>query len=437
MAVRVGRRIGRGPPSRATAVARLERAAAGLPLRGEWIPVTGSVGRVTERSVRARQAIPASDLSAMDGYAFSLRPEERGRSRLLRPRRVVGLSVPGSGRHGLPRIGFASTVEVLTGAPLPPGANAVARAENCRSTKDRVRAQGPVSVGQDVVRRGEDYRRGSVIVAERARIRPWHVAALLANEVRRVRVLRIPRAGVLATGGEIGPSGVRVGPGTVPDTTRPLLLGMLNELGVEGVDIGQVPDNDRTIRAAVRRGLAVCDFVITIGGSSAGRFDRVPASLDRIAGLRWVVRRLRMRPGSTSSVAVVAGRPIFVLAGPPVAAFAGFYGLVEPFLRSRGLARTPAPAPTEARLDEAIPHSHGIRELVRVRLRYGNRGVRVSVVDRHGAGRLSSLTDADGLLELEEDRGNYRVGEVVRVVPFDGPPRQKRAARRGRSSRRS
>jgi molybdopterin molybdotransferase len=364
----------------------------------------------------------------MDGFAVRLRPSENGDVLRFRPRKVVGRSAPGDNGRRLPRMGYTTATEVLTGAPLPPGTSAVIRSEHVRKSGNRISARVAVTSGHDVARRGEDFRPGSPIVPAGARIRPWHVAALVANGVSRVRVLRQPRVGVLATGSEIVPATSGSRRRGVRDTTGPLLLGLLDELGIATVDLGRVPDHLDAIRKGVSTGLVRCDLLITIGGSSGGNRDEVPRALGGIRGVRWVARRLRLRPGSTASVATVRNRPVFVLPGPPVAAFAVFTELVDPFLRDRGIVTTPARTVVSAKLDHGILHGRGVRELVRVGFRMRNGVNHVSSLERHGSARLSSLTKAEGLLVLDERRGAYRAGETVEVVLLDartGGPRRR------------
>jgi len=399
---------------------RLDKSAGPLRAPIERIPTSAALGRVVSHTIRAHRSYPPHDQSTMDGFAIRLSPSERRGVVPAKARRLVGRLAPGDDIRHLPRVGFATAVEVLTGATLPRGSDAVIRSENCRWTGNQVWSRVPGVRGQDIARAGEDFRRGSKIVDAGTRIRPWHVAALIANEVSHVRVFRTLRTGVLATGSEITPMRVSGRSRGVRDTTKPLLLGMLAELGVRGVDLGKASDREASIRTAIQHGLARCDLVITIGGSSRGGRDRVPGAIGAIRGARLIASRVPLRPGSTSSVAIVRRRPVFVLAGPPVAAFTGFVALVEPFLRSQGHLTHSNQPHILAKLSSSIPHRRGVREFVRVRIQHRTGGCVVRSAEQRGAGRLSSLTAADGLLVLEERRGSYRAGETVQVMPFDG-----------------
>ena len=416
MVTRASRSARSGTISVGAALRRLEREVARVPVRTEWVPSAGALGRVPSGTIRARRTLPPHDQSVMDGYAVrsGTSPPLGAGKRLLF--RVIGCSSPGSVARRLPRVDRTTAVEVLTGSPLPPGADAVVRSEQCRRSREGMEALAPLVRGRDIARRGEDFRPGRRIAASGTSLRPWHIAALLANEVLKVRVRCLPRVGVMSTGDELIAAGAPRRSGGVRDTTKPLVLALLAELGVPTRDLGNAPDDEKAIRRKFRQATTTCDVVISIGGSGPGGSDRVREALRGIAGVRWLATRLRLRPGGTSGVAIVRRRPLFVLPGPPVAAFAGFAAVVEPFLRGRGgVARPTAPTVT-ARLDAGIPHVRGVRELVRVELRGRGRRLRALALERRGAARLSSLTRAAGLLMLEERRRRYRRGESVRVL---------------------
>lgn len=352
----------------------------------------------------------------MDGFAVRSRPGVNRPGRAPSDLRVIGRSFPGDAPRRLPRVGPGTAVEILTGAAMPPGADSVMRLEDCRRTGHWVHPRKLAIAGRDVARRGDDFRPGQVIVAKGASLRPWHIAALLANEITTVGVVRRLRVGVVSIGDELVAEGVPWRPGRVRDTTRPLLLAVLADLGVPSVDLGRVPDREVAVRRVVRRGLRVCDVLVTTGGSSVGSRDIVPRAIEKVGPTRWLATRVRMRPGSTTRVAWVGKRPVFLLSGPPVAAFSGFVNVVEPFLRHHGAGAGSVGPNVTALLDRSIAHSRGVRELVRVRIRRRGGARRAVLLERHGAARLSSLTGADGLLILDEQRGNYRKGEVVHLV---------------------
>jgi molybdopterin molybdotransferase len=204
----------------------------------------------------------------------------------------------------------------------------------------------------------------------------------------------------------------------VRDTTKPLLLGLLAELGVEATDLGVVRDDTNAIQVAIRRGLQRCEMLLTIGGSSVGGRDFVAAAVGSLAEARVVVRGVRLRPGSTTSAAVVRGQAVFLLPGPPLAAAAGFLTVVEPFLRTHLGPGLPDRTPRYARLSRGVSHALGRTELVLVRTSGVGGTIVASPVDRGGSAWLSSIADADGFLYLHPRRHGYRAGARVEVFPL-------------------
>lgn len=351
----------------------------------------------------------------MDGFAIRIAASPRlgGRAELVRI--VVGRSAPGSDPARLPKVDSRTAVEVLTGGPMPPGADAVLRLEVVERRGRRIRSRARAVPGRDIARRGEDFRRGQPLFPAGTRLRPWHLAALAANDVRAVPVCRRPVVGLLRTGGEFPPAGARPRPVHVRDTTGPLLRAALEELGVEPLDLGSVPDLLPPLRRSLGRALRRCDAVLTVGGSSVGARDLVPRAVASLSGVRTIAEGIWLRPGSSTGVAVVRGRPIFLLSGPPVAAFAGYLALVEPFLGRWGGVRPRARSTVRARLASARPHDRRFDELVRVRLRARRSETWARPVASRGSSHLSSLSASDGLAVLARGRGAYRRGDVVTV----------------------
>ncbi|HTW39255.1 MAG TPA: molybdopterin molybdotransferase MoeA [Thermoplasmata archaeon] len=382
----------------------------------EVVSVATARGRVVLSDIRARRTLPPYDRATMDGFALRASAGDRTDLLVRTAYRVVGRSSPGDDPRRVPPVRANTAVEVLTGAPVPRGANTVVRTEDCRRRPGRIELRRRPLVGRDIARRGEDFRPGEPLLTAGTRLRPWHIAALYANEVPSVRVARRIRVGFLRTGAEIVARGHRLRPGGVRDTSGPLVRTALEELGAEAVDLGTVSDDTRAIRRALVRALRRCDVVLTIGGSSVGRRDVVPRAVEALPKARMLARRVRVRPGSSTGVATVGSRPVFLLSGPPVATFCGFVSIVEPFLVAFGGGAV-APRPTVlARLTRSVPHAFPGRELLRVRLRRVRDRAVATPLDRGGASRLSSLTRADGLALLDEGHGKYRRGATVRVL---------------------
>ena len=381
----------------------------------ERVTVDRALGRVLADSLRARRTVPPNDRSMMDGYAVRAAGARRRESGPPFTRTVIGRSVPGLDPRRLPRVNSRTAIEILTGGPMPPGANAVLRLESTERRGRSIRARSRVVPGRDIARRGEDFQRGKPLFAAGTSLRPWHLATLAAHDIRLVRVYRRPVVGLLRTGGEFPPDRHPPRPRHVRDTTRPLLRAALSELGVQYADLGSVPDRLADTRRAIARALTRCDVVLTVGGSSVGARDLVPSAVGRLSGARRIASGVWLRPGSSTGVAVVRGRPVFLLPGPPVAAFAGFLALVEPFLDRWTDPRHRSRPSVRARLAFGRPHDRRFEELVRVRLRTRRSGTWARAVAGRGSSHLSSLSRSDGLAVLARGRGAYRRGDPVTV----------------------
>ncbi len=384
-------------------------------LESELVPVTKACGRVTARDILCGQDIPPFDRAAMDGYALLAKDTEGATESSPVHLRVVGIIVAGTDPGVPPRLVQGEAVGIMTGAPLPPGADAVVMAEKCGRVSDRVSLASPVRTNENVSRKGEDYRNGEVILRVGRAVRPWHVAALSMAGLSDVRVKRRLRVGILSTGTELVDVGETPGPGQIVNSNRPMLSSMVEAMGCEPVDLGIAPDRAQAISAGLGVGLASCDVVLSTGGSSVGRVDLVPAAISLLEGSVFVARGLRLRPGGATGVAVVGGKPVFVLSGYPVAAFTAFEELVKPTIqRLLGIQGEPIPA-VRGRLTQRLVNRKGLRSYVRVRVRLDRGGYSVTPVIAKGSGLISTLTKAQGVVVLDESTTEREVGDEVLV----------------------
>jgi molybdopterin molybdotransferase len=382
------------PPSRAT----------------DRVAVRDALGRVAAEDARARQTVPAESRSRGAGYAVRVPLAKRHH-----PLRVIGGSRAGDDPRRLPRVSTTTCLEVESGSPLPPGANAVAWREDCRRRGGRITIAELPRPQENFIARGEDYFRGEIVIAQGSRIRPWHIAAALAAEIPRVRVHRPPRVGLISTGSSSKTARPVGSPWATRNTTPSLVTGQLREIGAEVVDLGPVPNELPRLNSALRRALRTCDVVAVISGSEIGQTDRFPAAVGAFPRSRRLFRYVSLRPGSATSAWRVGGKLVVGLSGLPVSGFAGSRLVLEPYLARSYPAIDLRADWVVARLAKTIEHPKGFREMARVRLRRRRGEWEASLYERRGAGRLSSLTGVDGIVELEESRGDYRAGETVMV----------------------
>lgn len=388
-------------------------------LEAEEVSLRMALGRVLAEDVKAPTDSPPYDRSAVDGYAvvaedtFGASPSNPVELRLL------GSAYPGAEPGELPGIGREEALEVMTGAPLPRGANAVVMVEDASKRGDVVEVMRPVHPYQNVSRRGEDFRAGELVVARGARLRPWHIGALASLNIARVRVVRRPRVAVLSTGDELVEVGSEPGPGKVVNSSKPMLSALLKEAGAEAVDLGVVGDDADLICERIVEGVRGADAAIVTGGTSVGVRDLVPEALERVGEV--VVHGLMLRPGKPTGFGIVGGKPVFMLSGFPVAALVGFEVLVKPALElMMGCRFEPRPR-VRGRLMRRVATPPGTRSYVRVRVVRDREGVCVEPLMLTGSGILSTLTKANGILIIPEELEGFDEGEEVEVELLQPP----------------
>jgi len=395
------------------ALERLRRAVAHRVCEVEEVELMGSLGRICAEDVSAVMDVPPYDRSAVDGYAvmaedvFGASPTNPVKLKL------IGRILAGSDPSTVPRIGRGEAVEIMTGAPMPSNSNAVVMAEDVKVTEGGIEVLEPVHPYQNVSRRGEDFKRGEIVIRRGVRVKPWHIGALASLNVRKLRVLRRPRISILSTGDELIEFGEELRPGKMINSAKPMLMALLLEEGCIPLDLGIAEDNIDEIYARILTGLRESDGVIVTGGSSIGVRDLVPEAVKRLGEI--VFHGVRMRPGKPTGAAVSEGKPIFMLSGFPVAAAIGFEVFVKPILaHMQGCMIEPRPK-IRGIITRRIVNPPNTRSYVRVRVFRSDGEVVVEPLRLTGSGILSSLTRGNGLLIVPEELEGYDEGDIVDV----------------------
>ncbi|RLI35185.1 molybdopterin molybdenumtransferase MoeA [Candidatus Bathyarchaeota archaeon] len=384
-------------------------------LETEIIPVRVALNRVLAENVTADRDIPPFDRAAMDGFA--VRAEDTFGASQTNPviLKVVGESKVGATPEVEVRDGEA--VEIMTGAPMPRGADAVVMVEYTNKLDGGgIEILHPVAPLENVSRRGEDIKRGETVLRRGTILKPQDLGILASLGRVKVEVYKRPRVAIISTGDELVEPGVRVELGKVVDVNRVILSAMVEELGGVPIDIGIVRDDPDEIEKAIRRGLEEADLVIVTGGTSVGRADMVPEVIDSIGKPGMVVHGVSMRPGTPTGLAILDGKPVFSLSGYPVAAMMGFNIFVKPVI-SWMLGASSLPAPTvRARLTRRVASPPGVLSLVRVKIRKVGGVYMAEPIRSTGSGVISSMTRANGLLVIPEESEGVEAGEEVEVI---------------------
>lgn len=311
-------------------------------LEPQTLPVAEVSGCVAADEVVAGEAIPPFDNTAMDGFA--VRASDTAGASSDAPVSLPIVATLPAGAAPDRAVGPGEAIRIMTGAPLPEGADAVVMVERTRTNADGtvVEVGAEVEPGQHVRTAGDDLRPGDRVFAADTVLTPGHLGVLASLGITELSVYPRARVGVLSTGDELVDDGSTLEPGQIRDSNRVTLLAMVVDAGCLAVDLGCIRDDEALIEAAIARGVLECDALVTSGGVSMGDFDYVKAVLDRIGDMRWM--QVAIRPAKPLAFGTVAREgaadagdrriPVFGLPGNPVSSMVSFELFARPALRS-------------------------------------------------------------------------------------------------------
>jgi molybdopterin molybdotransferase len=378
------------------------------PLGSEMLPLRMAAGRVLATPVVSDVDVPAFDRATMDGYAVVAESTEGATSYNRLPLVVIGESLPGRPFQGSVTVGQG--VRIMTGAPLPPGCNAVLPAEwieSAAATDATVSALAAVSPGKHVGRRGEDIVRGTTVLQPGRVLRPQDLGVLSSVGVGEVRVFSRPQVRLVVTGNELLPSGSRPHGHRIVDANGPMLAALVERDGGLVDFPGLVPDEYDAILEALQ---AAADVIVVSGGSSVGSEDLAPTILARHGDL--AIHGIAMRPSSPTGLGRFGNRLVFLLPGNPVSCLCAYDFFAGRAIRALGgRTRTWPYRPMRARLARKISSPIGRLDYARVRMLGGD----VEPVAVGGASMLSSTTRADGFVIVPDDSEGFAPGAEVEV----------------------
>lgn len=300
------------------------------PVDTEEVPLSRLSGRILAQNVTARESIPPFDRSPYDGYAF--RSEDTAQASQEAPvtLRILEEIPAGSVSHCPVTAGCA--VKVLTGAPIPQGADAVIKFERTEFTAETVTIFSPCKSGSNIVRAGEDVHAGDPLAKAGTVIDAGLLGTLASQNIPAAPVYRVPKIGIISTGSELVEVGSPRIPGKIYDSNRYMLCAAVSNLGLEPVLIGQAADNVPDILACIQQGLAQCDGLLLTGGVSVGDYDLTPDAMEQ-AGVEILFRGVDMKPGMACAYGVWQGKPVCALSGNPASAITNFHTIAAPVLR--------------------------------------------------------------------------------------------------------
>lgn len=368
-------------------------------------------GLVLAEPVVSVEAVPPFANTAMDGFALRAVDTRSAPVQL----ELVGTIAAGEAPEFT--VGEGQAARIMTGAPLPAGADSIVMVErtSVNAAGTMVDVEISVEPGNHVREVGEDVQPGDEVFPARTQLQAGHLGVLASIGVFEVVAHRRPRVGVVSTGDELVEGPGELKPGQIRDSNRRTLLAMLEEDGFEGVDLGLAPDDETAIEAAFRRGVESCDAILSSGGVSMGDFDYVKVVLDRIADMRWM--QIAIKPAKPFAFGLVDSVPVFGLPGNPVSSMVSYELLAKPALRTMAGFADPGPNPVRARSDDSLTHPpDGKTHFIRVFASRDEDGVWcVSRSGGQGSHQLTAMARADALA-LVPDGANYQPGDPLDII---------------------
>ncbi|MDP9395615.1 MAG: molybdopterin molybdotransferase MoeA [Actinomycetota bacterium] len=387
------------------------------PLEPLDVQLLDAHGCILAEDVVAPLDLPGFDNSAMDGYAVRLGDVAQASPHLPAVLPVVGDIAAGSTTAFRIQPGF--TARIMTGAPVPPGTEAIVPVEATDGGVATVRITAPPQEGQHIRRRGEDVTAGEKVLDAGTRIGPTQVGLLAAVGRSRVQVRPRPRVVVLSTGTELVEPGNPLRTGQIYESNSYVLTTAAREAGAVSYRVGNVPDDPRTLLAAIEDQLIRADLIVTSGGVSAGAYDVVKEVLSRVGTVRF--EKVAMQPGMPQGFGTLGPdrTPIVTLPGNPVSAYVSFEIFVRPVIR-RMLGVSPLHRPTvRATCLKAFPSREGRRQYVRAWLESSDGRPVVTPVGGSGSHLVGDLAHANALIVVPEVVTAVPVGGTVEVMVLE------------------
>ena len=382
------------------------------PVGVEKVALLEALQRVTAEEVTAQRHIPLDDNSAMDGYA--VRHTDVASATRDQPAVLEVLEILPAGKSPRHCLAPGTAVKIMTGAPLPEGADTVVQIEHTDGSDTRVQIYRAPCRGSNLRRRGEDIRQGECVLASQTFLRPPELGVLASVGKAQVLVYQRPRVAILATGDEIIDPGEPDTQGKIINSNSYTLAGQVAEAGGSPLLLGVAPDNREVISQRIASGLRA-DVLITSGGVSVGTFDYVRECLAAV-GFQACFWTVAVRPGSPTTFGMVGPVPVFSLPGNPVASMVTFELFVRPALRKITGRRDLFRPRLEAVLQDAVEKRRGVRTLLRGVLRQEEGQTTVSTTGPQGSGILRSMSLANCLIDLPEDTERLQPGARVQVM---------------------
>ena len=383
------------------------------PIKGsETKSLNECLGRLATKNIYSEIDLPRTFNSAVDGYGICSKTLSEDSFSTFK---IVGVARAGHPFNGI--IKFDEAVEIYTGAVMPKGPDCVAMHEDCEIKGNCVFIKKSLQAGNNVRPPGENLAKGEVVIARGQRVTPALIGQIAAAGHNNLTVQKDLRVGIMSTGDEVSETGDSIEDGQIFDSNRPMLQALLADPMLDIYDCGIVRDSFQAVTSAFEKALANFDVVISSGGASDGIEDHTQAAMQAV-GADCVFWRLAMKPGRPMAVGQLGQKLIFCLPGNPVAAFVCTKLLIMPLLTY--LAGGIVMPPLKFLIPAGFTHKKAVgrAEYLRATVLNGKGFQEIKLHGRKGAGVISSLTGADGLVEIPLENAGVEPGMPLYFLPF-------------------
>ncbi len=378
----------------------------------ESVAIQECYQRVLAREVHSPINVPAYRNSAMDGYALRSDDLERDSYRVLEE--VL------AGSHYAKTVELGEAVKIMTGAPMPLGADTVVMREQATQNGNVVSFAGAkIKARQNVRQAGEDLAQGQAVFNSGQRLLSPEMGMLASLGFAHTDVFRSLKVAIFSTGDEVQAPGGDIEPNSIFDSNRFTLTGLLKQLGCQVIDLGIIEDDEAKMMQVLEQAARQADVVITSGGVSVGDADFIKSALEKLGHIDFW--RINMRPGRPLAFGQIAGKPFFGLPGNPVAVMVSFINFVEPALRKMQGEQGWQPLKVNAIALEDLRSRQGRTEFSRGVYAFNAQGqLTVRTTGKQGSGILRSMSEANCLIEIAPAIDTVKVGESVTIIPLQG-----------------
>jgi molybdenum cofactor synthesis domain-containing protein len=383
----------------------------------ELVQLDEMLGRALAEDIVSDVNVPSHDRAAMDGYAVEAADTFGASQTTPATLKIVGRVE--MARYPEFQLECGEAAEISTGGIMPRGTDAVVMLEYAKRVDEKeIEVLASVTPNENVSRAGEDIRVGDIVLRQGTRLRAPDIAMLAALSISEARVICKPRVAVICTGSELVELGDSVPQGKIVNTNRFLLSALIRQSDAVPVYLGIAKDSLEDISRLIRLALQKADIVVVTGGTSVGERDLVPEAIDQVGKPGMIVHGISIRPGMPTGLASADAKPVISLSGQPVAAMIGFNMFVQPLvLRLLGTRNEPA-ASVKAKMSRRVASAIGMRTFLRVNVRESDGSYFADPIATAGSGVLSSMTKANGMVVISEDKEGIEAGEEVTVLLF-------------------